>query len=213
LWILISFAVPLLSAVFIWKQVQGNQYIFFCLPFIIVLISSGIFFVYEFLRNNTGRNAQIVSLAALVFLIIAVPNLMYFFGNDTTYKRNTDEVADYRKVFSYLKKHKSEGDVVITRNFRNYYMKDFGIKVYDFGGERAKEDLSLAQVEKIVNENPRGWVVIFDNDSIFMSKQAKEFIESKMTKVDSSLVRGASKMYTWNNIQSSQNEISSEKEL
>lgn len=197
-WLSVSFFVPLLMAAFLWKRAQGIQYVFFLQSFLIIMVAAGIYFWAEFFKNNLPKYSQKAFLGVVVLALLLLPNYGYFFSSDTTYRRDISQIADYRKVFTYIKRNLKLNDVIITRNFRNYYLKGKGVKVFDFGGERAKSNLSLSQIQEIQNQNPTGWVVLFDNDSDFLTKDALHYIKQNFTKIDnSSLVRGASAAYRW----------------
>jgi len=198
LWLSISFFTPLLMAAFLWKRAQGMQYIFFLQPFLIILIASGIYFLAKFFEHNLQKFSKKSFFIAIFLALLILPDYSYYFSSDNTYKRDTNEVADYRKVFVYVKKNLKSGDVVITRHFRNYYLKGANVKIFDFGGERAVSKLSLAEVQRIRNKNQSGWIVLFDNDADdFISKEAVKYIQEEFTKIDNSQVRGASKAYRW----------------
>ena len=76
----------------------------------------------------------------MVLFLILVLNLGYFFQENNTYHlTKTADTPNYRKVFQYVKEKYQDGDVMITRNFRNYYYSSdkFDILVFDFGSERS----------------------------------------------------------------------------
>ena len=145
-------------------------------------------------RRRSCLNQMIVALLVL-------PDYGYFWSGDTTYHRDTTQVADYRKALAYVKKNLKLGDLLITRHFRDYYLSGANANIYDFGGERAQTDLSLATVQSLVQQNPHGWVVLFDNDDQFLSNQALDYIKNNMTATDVSAIRGAAKAYRWGNAQ------------
>jgi hypothetical protein len=196
-WLSISFFVPLLMAAFMWKRTQGIQYVFFLQSFLIILIASGVYFWAQYLRNHSPKFPQKTFYAVIILALLIVPDYGYFFRSDTTYQRDNTQIADYRKVFKYVRKNLKPGDVILTRNFRNYYFSGAKVRVFDFGGERATHDLSLADIQQMQNQNPHGWVVLFDNDTDFISKEAINYIKRNFTQIDNSQVRGASDAYQW----------------
>ncbi|MFA6383034.1 MAG: glycosyltransferase family 39 protein [Parcubacteria group bacterium] len=196
-WLSLSFFVPLLMAAFMWQRTQGIQYVFFLQSFLIILIATGIYFWALYLRNRLVKFPQKAFYTVIILALLILPDYGYFFRNDTTYQRGNNQIADYRKVFKYVKKNLKPGDVLLTRNFRNYYFSGAKVKVFDFGGERATHDLSVADIQQIQNQNPHGWVVLFDNDEDFINKEAINYIKQNFTQVDNSQVRGASDAYTW----------------
>lgn len=199
LWLCVSLFVPLFMAAFLWKRAQGIQYVFFLQSFLIILIAAGVYFWAVFFRDNLKNYAQKSFFAVITLALLTLPNYGYFFSNDTTYHRDINNVADYRKVFTYVKKYLRPGEAIITRNFRNYYLSGVNAKVFDFGGERAIGDLSLLQVQEIKNQNPSGWIVLFDNDADFISKDAMNYIKQNFITINTSQIRGTAKAYRWGN--------------
>jgi hypothetical protein len=201
LWLATSLFVPLIMAAFLWKRPQGIQYVFFIQSFLIILIATGIFGLAQFLRDNFSKFQKQMYFAAITLLLLLLPNYGYFFSSDnTTYHRDISQVADYRKVFVYLNKHIQSNDLLITRNFRNYYFSGKNYNVFNFGGERATADLSLETLQSLIQRNPTGWIVLFDNDNLFIAKDALQFAQKNLPSVDVSAVRGASKAYFWGNV-------------
>ena len=200
IWLLASFLMPLLSAMFLWSRNVGDQYIFFLKPFSIILIASGIFFAAEFLKNNLSENGKKAYVATIVLSILILPNWFYFFQSDNFYNQTADSSnPNYRKIFTYFKKYKKDDDALITRNFRNYYWSGAKVKVFDFGGELAKEKLSLDEVKKITAENSSGWFVVSKNDESYIANDAVEYVVKNFEKVSNPQVRGDVMVYRWGN--------------
>jgi hypothetical protein len=195
IWLLTSVLVPLLMAAFLWRRTQGIQYVFFLQSFLIILIASGIYGAGEFFKKNLGVFSKHAFATTVFLALLLLPNYGYFFADNNTYHRT--DTGDYRKVFLYVKKNLQPGEVIVTRNFRNYYLSGAKVKVIDFGGEAAKEDFSLDQFKQMLTENPHGWLVLFDNDELFLSKQTKQYLADNLTLVDNVNIRGFSKAYRW----------------
>ena len=195
LWLLTSVLVPLCMAAFLWKRTQGIQYIFFVQSFLIILVAAGIYGVADFLRTNIKRFPNKSFAISIVLALMLLPNYGYFFEDNNTYHRS--DVGDYRKVMLYVKKNFKKDDVVITRNFRNYYLSGMHAKVLDFGGEAATSKFSLQNLQQAMAQNPRGWVVLFDNDQDFLTKEVYQYINKNLSKVDNANVRGQAEVYYW----------------
>lgn len=206
LWIAVNFFVILVAAIFLWSRNVGPQYIFFAQTFGNILAAAGIYYIADTARRKLSYHN---SFAIVLFLaVLFVPNYGYFFQEDNTY-RSTSEGAspNYRKIFDYVKRNTTPGDVMITRNFRNYYFAGLDMEVFDFGSERGEEDLeaegkvkkvTLAQVRDIVAQHPTGWVVLSDNDEQYITKEARQYFDDHFVKVtDSPLVRGNVSVYRW----------------
>ncbi|MCK4635621.1 MAG: hypothetical protein KAT32_02060 [Candidatus Moranbacteria bacterium] len=220
LWIFLNFMAILLAAVFVWARNVGPQYIFFIQSFGLILTASGIFVLAKFIVETISSRSikifskkiklnekQWMSIIVGIFLILTL-NVSYFFQENNTYHlTSSSDTPNYRKVFDYVKRNYQKGDVMITRNFRNYYYNKLDIPVFDFGSERSVEDIekegkvhkiTLEYVKEIVSENPSGWVVFSDNDRDFITKEAREYFDDNFEKVtDSSLVRGRISVYRW----------------
>lgn len=195
------FWVTFLMAVFFWNRNAGGQYIFFIKPFQIILLASGIYFVAEFIGKNFKRYDKKVRWVSLLILLLLLPNYAYFFQENNIYHQNShSEHPNYRKVFNYFLKNKNSDDVLITRNFRNYYFAGANAKIFNIGGERAKLEekrLTLERLEKIRKENSCGWIIFSDNDKHFISKNARECIIKKIERVSNSRIRGPISVYHW----------------
>jgi hypothetical protein len=219
-WIVVNFWVILLAAIFLWRRNVGVQYIFFIQTFGFILAGSGIFWLAKFLATalkNTSlifrkRKIQLTSerwmLIIISLALIFVPNYSYFFQENNTYHlKSSADTPNYRKVFDYVKRHSNSNEVMITRNFRNYYFNDLNLPVFDFGSDRSGEVLAqegkvkkitLAYLQGIRENNPSGWVVFSDNDKIFIEKEAREYIDENFQKIeDSPLIRGRVSVYHW----------------
>ena len=99
--------------------------------------------------------------------------------------------------FDYFKKNKEDGDVLITRNFRNYYFSGAQVLVYDFGGELSKEKFSLTELQTITAKHPHGWIILSTNDYDYISNETEVFFKKNMERVSNAQVRGAVEVYRW----------------
>lgn len=197
-WLAVSFFVPLFMAAFFWSRNVGEQYIFFIKPFEIILTASGIYAMAKFFETNLADYGKKAYLSAIILAVLMLPNYAYFFQGSNAYRQMSEsDNPNYRKIFTYVKKYQKPTDAIITRNFRNYYLSGAKIPVYDFGGELAKEKLSLADIQRISSENTSGWFVISDNDDAFISNEVMIFIEKNFEKVSNVAVRGKVKVYRW----------------
>ncbi len=205
-WLVSTFTVGVAAAIFLWDRNVGAQYIFFLQPLAMMVAAAGVVAAARWMRRTTGLRAAFVGtvLAAAVLL----PHYGYFFQTNTTYHITmTADRANYRKVFTYVRDNAQPGDVMITRNFRNFYWRGMGIQVFDFGSERdesllAKEGkvkkITADYVQEIMAQHPRGWVVLTDNDDVFVEKAARAYLAQHTTAVtDSDLVRGKVSVYRW----------------
>jgi hypothetical protein len=198
LFLSLSLVVPLALAIWFWKRNAGPQYIFFVQSFALLLAAIGIFGILGWTKEYLGTLGKKAWWSALVLLLLLLPNYGYFWEENNTYhETSSGGNPNYRKVFDYFKKNKGADDVLITRNFRNYYFSGANVPVYDFGGELSTEKFSLAEVEKIVSEHPHGWVILSLNDYDYISHDAEVFFKKNMEQVSNANVRGAVEVYRW----------------
>lgn len=194
----LSWLVPLTLAILLWLRNVGAQYIYFAQSFILISAAIGLVGLYEIIRTKFSiqkRNQLILLGLILIFL---VPNWGYFFEENNTYhETSTGDNPNYRKVFTYLKKEKLPTDALITRNFRNYYWSGAEIAVYDFGGELAKEKLSLTEIQGIMAQHPTGWFVYSGNDADYISGDVERWVEKNLERVSNANVRGDISVYRW----------------
>ena len=195
------YLVILFNAVFLWNRNAGSQYLFFVKPFQIILIAGGIYAVAEFLRENSKKYGSKIFAGTIIFLFLITPNFAYFFQQENTYKQTShSENPNYRKVFKYVVKKRNKNDVLITRNFRNFYWAGQKMKVYSLGGERSsknKRRLTLSRLQEIMEQNPSGWLVYSDNDENFITKEAQSYIKQHFKKIKSRNIRGSITVWRW----------------
>lgn len=196
LWLTLSLAVPLAMSIWLWHRNAGPQYIFFAQSFTFILAAMGIATVRQLCVERFTEYRHI-SLGIIVVMLILLPNYAYFQEENNTYhETSSGGNPNYRKVFTYFKKQYELGEVLVTRNFRNYYWAGLEVPVYDFGGELSEHNLRLEELRVIQAEHPRGWVIVSENDEDYLSKEVKEEL-GKMERISNSQVRGAIKVYRW----------------
>ena len=197
-WLTLSLLVPLAMAIWFWRRNAGPQYIFFIQSFALILTAAGGYGLLKVIKERWHEWGKKGVMATLVLLVFLLPNWGYFLEENNTYhETSTGGNPNYRKVFDYFKKNKQADDVLITRNFRNYYWSGAKVPVYDFGGELSENKFSLAELEKIVAEHPHGWVILSTNDYDYISREAETYFKKNMERVSNAQVRGAVEVYRW----------------
>lgn len=198
LWLAVSLISVLLAAIFIWKRNVGEQYIFFLESFSIILVSSGIYATIQFSKENLSKYGKKAFYIPLILSFLVLPNWGYFFEESNTYHQTSQSSsANYKKIFYYFNKARKPEDVLVTRNFRNFYWSGDKVKVYDFGGELSKEKMSVDDIKKIQSENASGWIIVSDNDTDYISNEAMDYVEKNLEKVSNTYVRGQVSVYRW----------------
>jgi hypothetical protein len=202
LWV--NYLVILFGAVFLWNRNAGEQYIFFAKPFQIILIASGIWVAADFLKNNLKKYNTKIYWIMMFFLITSIINWNYFVQRENTYTQNSDSSnPNYRNVFGYIVDKKGMNDILVTRNFRNFYWQGAKMQVFSLGGERAKDDdqkITLEELREIIGVNNSGWIVYSDNDSSFISKEAEAYMADNLEKINNLKTKGPVTVYYWNNL-------------
>ncbi|HHX58209.1 MAG TPA: phospholipid carrier-dependent glycosyltransferase [Candidatus Moranbacteria bacterium] len=200
--LLTSFMTILILAVFFWNRSAGEQYIFFLKPFQVTILATGIYAVAKYLKDNFRSNNNKIFYSSIVILILVLNNWSYYYSVDGPYKQKANsDSPNYRKIFSYVVKEKKQEEVLITRNFRNFYWQGSQSKVYSLGGERAEaseKKIDLISMKKIIADNPAGgWIVLSENDRQFISKEVEEYLRKNLDLVSNSFLRGPVTVYHW----------------
>ncbi|MFA4817358.1 MAG: hypothetical protein WC608_01375 [Parcubacteria group bacterium] len=173
LWISCMFFAILIPAFLVWNYVFGERLIFFILPFGIILLSSGIYYLAEFFAKNSLRFKIPIFIGVLGFFLLILPDYSRFFTEKNFYRQESDN-PDYRKMFSYVKKNGASGDFLIARNFRSFYYQKLGFRVIDVGGERK---ISQAKLDEIISQNSAIWTIFDDGKGTF-EDDALKFVKN-----------------------------------
>lgn len=196
LYLSLAFVVPLFMAIFMWNRNVGPQYIFFIQSFGMILAATGIVALAETIREKSSAWGRRQTVLTALVLLLLVPNLAYFFTENNTYHETSNGGnPNYRKVFAYFKKEKQAGDILITRNFRNYYWSGAAVPVYDFGGELSEKKLSLADIQAIENKHTSGWFIFSGNDEDYISGDVDQYVTKHWERVSNPNVRGDITVY------------------
>ncbi|NTW90007.1 MAG: hypothetical protein HGB37_03830 [Candidatus Moranbacteria bacterium] len=197
-WLLSSFLTPLIMAVFLWRRNEGEQYIFFAQSFLLMLVAAGGYALIREVKGALSGKWKHAACIATIVLAVLVPDWGYFFRDNNAYRQTSSGTnANYRKVFTYVRKHADKGDAIVTRNFRNYYFSGMEARVLDYGGELSTEKLSVAELEAFMRTNPTGWFVASDNDMDYVSRETESYIIRTMERQSDPLLRGSVLVYRW----------------
>lgn len=197
-YLVLSFFIPLAFAIWFFRRNAGPQYIFFAQSFGLILSAAGVLGLWEIARGHFSGWGRKTALAVLIGLVLLVPNFGYFLEENNTYhETSSGGNPNYRKVFEYFRKNQLPTDVLVTRNFRNYYWSGTDVTVYDLGDEINRGKLSREALAAIVEQHPSGWVVLSDNDYDYFSNEAEELMKRDMERVSNPSVRGPIEVYRW----------------
>lgn len=172
-WISACFFTILGAAIFIWSLGFGLRFIFFAMPFGIILISMGIYHGANFISGNSLKFKQGIFAGFLAASLILLPDYSRFFGSNNFYKQSEGD-PDYRKIFAYIVKNGAPGNTLITRNFRSYYFKDAQFNVIPVEWEKS---ISMEKLNQVISESSVIWTVFGDGKGSF-NKEALQFTKS-----------------------------------
>ena len=191
IWISVSFLTLLIMAVFFWRRNAGEQYIFFAQSFEIILISGGIYYLAKIISDSFSKNKKAVIFSvAMIIMLAIVPNYAELLAMRTSDEYKND---DYRKAFGYFKENRNPREILITRNFRNYYFSKEKVTVLTFGGESPERSKRNLTKEKVVREMPTdgcAWMVWSDGDDKFIERETRDLIADNFETVFEKKVGG-----------------------
>ena len=197
IWLTLSLVVPLALSIWLWHRNAGPQYIFFVQSFTFILTAAGVSALRPKIRLFHQKLDQRKLLIVIALAILLLPNYGYFLEeNNTFHETSSGSNPNYRKVFAYFKKNVEPGEVLVTRNFRNYYWSGTNVPVYDFGGELSEKNFQLSELRALQAQYPKGWIIVSDNDLDYISNEVEEEFK-KLEKVSNSQVRGDIAIYRW----------------
>ncbi len=209
IWLLLSFLVPFLSAIFIWDRSSGPQYIYFIQTFQTIIIAAGIYFIskqitnlilpkkwYQFFQKTNPRKIAL-TVGIISYFLILFYNFNFFSGNEHFYgeKRKWDH-SNYKEVLDYYLRHREKDAVLITRDFRNYYYAKANIPVFDFGGENKPDaKLTLEKLKTLEAENKPLWLVINTNDYDYINGKTRNYIRENYQLIETTFTNNS--MLIW----------------
>ena len=195
IWVGLSYFVILLAAVFLWTHRPNVRYLYLIKPFELVLLASGIYYFADFMKNRFKKNRKIFAIS-IIFLLIIIPNYIYFFSKEGIYRNYLKDEMDYKKVYGYMVENKNENDVLITRRGRNYYWRGQNMRIYPIATDTKRTPLSLEKLQEIISNNPEGWIVFSKDDKKNIKKGALKYMESNLEKIEIEGM-GDGNVYRW----------------
>lgn len=198
-YVTLSFLVPLALAIWFFHRNAGPQYIYFAQSFGLILAALGMWRIWTAVSEKFPEWGKRGMYTALVFLFLLIPNYGYFLEENNTYhETSSGGNPNYRKVFTFFKKERLASDVLVTRNFRNYYFSGANVRIFDLGDEIDRSRMTVNQFLLIRESNPTGWVILSDNDmNDYISKDLRMYFERNLERVSNDQVRGSVFVYTW----------------
>lgn len=159
------FTLLLIFYVLFFDRYIRPRYIIYALPFFIPLVAVSIYALLDYAKKIKPLSMKIiVFLAVAVFLFQAFnfQNMLYpVFSDEHGYVKTTDEHHDSLKsTIQLLEKDVGPDDVLITTIFRSVLILSLEIeneRIFDYD---YKKESRFERVEKIIEENPQGFMVL-----------------------------------------------------
>lgn len=196
----LSAFVPLALAVFTWKREESHRYIYFLHSFGIILSAIGIFGIIRLACDKIKMPPKIIASVIGIIFLCSI-NFGYAFPQkSSTFTYDADSFyPDFRPVFDYVKKHRVQNDVMITRTYRSFYWRGEDIKVYDIKSRNFGRSGCENKIAEIVKENSSGWAVYPKVDKLNMCSAGLEYYKNNFVRVKDNSIPSSVFLYRWNN--------------
>lgn len=201
LFILLSGLIPMLLAVFVWKREESHRYIYFLQSFGIILSAAGIYGVIQLVASRI-KNYNCKKIAVIILLIAFLSGVNYGYlskKSDVYVQKSNSYYPDFETIFGYVKQHKSAEDVMITRAYRSFYWRGAGIKTYDIKSLQMGATGCQDKIDKIVKENPSGWVVYPKVDKLNICGAGRDYYQNNLARIKNSQIPSSVEIYRWGN--------------
>lgn len=194
LWMVLSFLVPLLLAIMVWKRNAGYQYIYFTEPFKVVIVGSGIYFFSKILAEKIfAGHAKKVFWVIVGIILLLLVNFSFFFSADSYY---IDPVKwsypNYRQTYAYYLKHRGPEDLLISRKLTYYYIagSHSNILVYSKADKLTVEKIQAAQ-----KKYAHIWII--NTSDSYVYGEAAEYIEKNFKSIQTKYTNENVRLWMW----------------
>lgn len=164
--ILIIFTMIILFFTLFFGRYFRPRYIFYAMPFFVILLSNGIYLLskqFRYISNKKLAISLFLILLVLLFQFFSISNTLYPIISETHgYVGPTNEHHDkVQQTMNFFKNQDiSKEDVFIATVFENVLILSFDIdkdRIYHFD---YKDENRFDYVEKIISENDQGWIIL-----------------------------------------------------
>ncbi len=192
LWTVLSFLTPLILAIFIWKRNVGDQYIYLTQLFKVIIISCGIYFSVLKMSFAFKKRKRAFNLI-LVTILFSLINIPFFYSEIGFYQSVKNwKHSNYREVYDYFLKKKSDKAVLIARPLTNYYLKGNNVKLLGYGDSNK---MTLARVVEAQAKYDEVWAIFAKNLNI--TGDARRYMEDKFELRETKYTNKKVKIYVW----------------
>lgn len=198
LFLLLSGLIPMLLAVFIWKREESHRYIYFLQSFGIILSAAGIYGVI-YLTAARIKKYKILAVIILFAGFMSLVNYDYIFSKSMgVYTAPKDSYyPDFRAVHNYINENMKPGEAMITRAYRGFYWRGQKIKVYDIKSLSFGASGCDQKIDKIVKENPSGWVVYPKVDKLNVCSAGRDYYQNNLARIKAEAIPSSVEIYRW----------------
>lgn len=194
LWVVTNFLTILLLAAFAWKRSAGLQYSYLITPFKIIVFSSGVYFLVDFLTKKLFSDSRRAFWLMIAFLFLLLPNWGFFLSKDSFYQDIKKwSYSNYREVFGYYLRNRAENNVLITRYATNFYLWGTQSKVVDYN--EGEEKLTLEKVLQAENSFDDVWVVF--SGTMYIKGEARDYIRTNFKKIETKYTNDRIEIWRW----------------
>lgn len=199
LFLLLSGLIPMLLAVFVWKREESHRYIYFLQSFGIILSAAGIYGVINLIVARIKYKILVVLILLAGFMSLV--NYDYFISKKmNVYGTSKDSYyPDFKAVHDYVSDNMKPGEAMVTRSYRSYYWRGKSVEVYDIKSLRFGSSGCDQKIDKIVKENPSGWVVYPKVDKLNICKAGRDYYKNNLTRIKADQIPSSVEVYHWEN--------------
>lgn len=145
----------ILSYVYFFDRYVSVRYVFYILPFFIIITSYGLYNLFDISNYFTNKNLKYLYTLILTFFLIISFNLSNV--RYSIYEREEDYIAD---ILSFFEGRIEEEDIFISTYVRHALILEFNIegsKLYRYSFKEPDMD---EKVIEIVNNNRQGFLIL-----------------------------------------------------
>lgn len=187
------FFLTLFSYVFFFKRYMNHRYIFYILPFFIILIAYGIYYLFKikgYISNKILRYIYIFSLVLFILLSFKIPNNI-----KPTIDKNSGYLND---IFVYLEDKVEKEDTIISYINHAFWL-EFELDPCNTYKYRYPDIEMPTKAQNIIEENNQGYLIITSHIKNWRSLYpTRRFFYIGETFVETLKIEDQYIIYRWN---------------
>lgn len=150
----LTFILTLLGYIFFFKRYPNDRYIFYILPFFIILIAYGVYYLFKIRKHITNK------LLCCLYVIFLVIFIFLSFSNFSMIKSLCRQSPDYLEdIFLSLENEIQKDDVVISYLNHAFWL-EFELDPCNTYKYRSSDLEMPNKVQNIIESNNRGYLII-----------------------------------------------------